>query len=114
VGKNRKGRTRIQRRISVTESPPERHSVHTELGVLRSRIGVRDEKASRFRNLTDYVLYDPTCQEQLTAIKNLVNSYDPSPALAAPTASTPPTPSTDLRVRESLDFGTRETTFLEV
>jgi hypothetical protein len=32
--------------------------------------------------LTDYVLYDPTCQEQLSAIKNLVKSYDPSPALA--------------------------------
>jgi hypothetical protein len=46
VGKDRQGCTRIQRRISVTESPSERRSVHTELGLLRSRIGVRDEKAS--------------------------------------------------------------------
>jgi hypothetical protein len=46
MGKDRQGCTRIQRRISVTESPSERHSVHTELGLLRSRIGVRDEKAS--------------------------------------------------------------------
>jgi hypothetical protein len=32
--------------------------------------------------LTDYILYDPTCQQQLAAIKNLVNSYDPSPTVA--------------------------------
>jgi hypothetical protein len=46
MGKDRQGCTRIQCRISVTESPSERHSVHTELRLLRSRIGVRDEKAS--------------------------------------------------------------------
>ena len=45
TGKDRQGCTGIQRRISVTESPSERHR-HTELGLLRSRIGVRDEKAS--------------------------------------------------------------------
>ena len=72
MGKNRKGRTRIQRRISVTESPPERHGVHTELGVLRVGLACAMKKPvwvyEQWRApvhfpvpyLTDYVLYDPT------------------------------------------------------
>jgi hypothetical protein len=31
--------------------------------------------------LTDYVLYDPHLREHLTAIKNIVEVYDPSPSL---------------------------------